>query len=661
MSGLALVIGLSMAGCGGGGGDAAPRFATVPELPALPPSGLVTAPGSTGPILFADAGPLRVLRHNAAWTYRGVEQRGDPAATRPEVYTNTVTMTESGGVFSEAVGNRYMDGLDGFGPLRFEDGRYTHTENIAINGNHVASGTFVELSSPVRQNEQFVAIDRKGIPLTDDFDGDGTKDKVNIAAWTRVIGKEMFDLPNRRGVETVRVDLTIRVQIVLSRGNVVAPIEEGVKSFWYAPGLGIVKRRIDRTAENPQLPRRVVTETLESFDGVSTGLGYLPMAKTAIPPELAATAPGLHRPVAAVGFGTHAVVAVHLPDQRPPNGITLAQLDNRGKVLALRKYELSELFPGATAFDELRLLRVGEELRLVARTGWSAVSMLAFDGNGQRILRTPVLLQSDGSMIRDLEGNSYRLAQGGDRLWLNWIREGSAGNGLYQRAMMLRSFDSAGAPLGAERMVRSATGRLIDDAAMVFADNRLALSWREDGLLGERRLALVDAASGALTERALDLKGGDCAGVGLVALQPGLALSCRESMPAPLRVARLDAGGDLVLAGASLSGEALQAPWLTKVGEGSRVFGGGGAGELTVLANQYGQLWPEDSGTAFFATVLRTRSLDGRPAGREPQLLARMPALDGTVLDAVPLGNRLLLIGSDVFGSLQTALVWLPE
>ena len=302
---------------------------------------------------------------------------------------------------------------------------------------------------------------------------------------------------------------------------------------------------------------------------------------------------------------------------------------------------------------------MGEELRLVARTNAFAVSMLAFDQTGQRILRTPVLLQSDGSMIRDLEGNSYRVAQGGDRIWLNWIRGGSVGNGLYQSTMMLRSFDNAGAPLGAERMLRSPADRSIDNADMVFADNRLALSWREDGLLGERRLALVDAASGVLTERALALGNGDCAVVGLAALQPGLALSCRASMPAPLRVARIDAGGDLVLAGASLSGEALGTPWLGKVEEGSRAFGG--AGELTVLANQYGKLWPEDSSTAYFATVLRTRSQDGRPAGREPLLLARMPALDVTVRETVPLGNRLLLIGSDVFGNLQTALVWLPE
>ena len=231
------------------------------------PSGLVATPGAIGPVLYADAAPLRVLRHGATWNYRGAEQRGDPAAPQVHVYNNTVTMTETGGGFVETASNIYIDKLDAVGPLRFEGGQYTHNENILISNVHVVSGTFVELRSPVRQNEQFVAIDRKGIWVNSDLDGDGVIDKADIAAWTRVIGKETIDLPNRRAVETVRVDLTIRVQIVLSRGNVITPLQEAVKSHWYAPGLGIVKKRVDTPDENPNLPRRVVEEILETFDG----------------------------------------------------------------------------------------------------------------------------------------------------------------------------------------------------------------------------------------------------------------------------------------------------------------------------------------------------------------------------------------------------------
>lgn len=658
VSGLALAIGLSISGCGGGAGaDAAlPGLAPAPVATA---SGLVAASDPSGPVLAQDAAPLRMLRPQGAWTYRGIEERGDATTRATSVYSNTITMSNASGSYVETASNRAIDGLDAAGMVSVDGGRYTHTETISYDNLRVASATMVELSSPVRQNDQFVSVDRKGIPLGKDYNGDGINDEVDVAVWSRVIGKETLDLPNRRAVEAVRVDTTLRARLVLSRETAAAPVQEIVRSYWYAPGLGIVQKRIDTPDLNPQLRRRVITETLELWDGESEGLGYLAPSATIVPLGLSPeAATRLRAPVAVAAFGSHAVVAANLPGQAPAAGIALAQLDSRGKLLALRSYETAELFPGAATLAEPRLLRVGDELRLFARASPLGVVMLPIDPTGQRILRPPVVLNAETGITSDLEGNTYQVAEGDGRIWLNWIRLGRGSNGAYQRAMLVQPFDRAGLPSGAPTIVRSGIENNLDHVGMVFGDKRLALSWRES--LTSRRLALIDGASGAPSERPLDIGESACGKVGLAALQPGLAITCQGFMPAPFRAVRLDAAGVPVLAGnGQLSGEALQASWLLDPGNGSTFFGGGG--ELTLVAHQYGSMWTEGLDVANFMTVLRTRSLDGRLAGREPILLARIPELQMKVMDTVQLGNRLLLVGSNSIGELSTAVVWLPN
>lgn len=662
--GLALAVGLLLGGCGGRAGGGGPTVVdTVASAPTAPPvsSGLLPAPWAPGAVLYQDAAPLRMLRDGAAWTYRGIAQRGDAAGPPVQFYSNTVTVAHSGGVWTESADNAYMNLIDAAGTVTVERGQYQHTESVLINHIQVASGALVELSSPVRQNEQFVAIDRKGVPAGSDADGDGVNDKVDIAVWSRVFGKETFDLPNRRAVESVRVDMTTRVRIVLSRGDVATPVQELVSSVWYAPGLGIVRKRIDAPDLNPALPRWIATETLVTWDGVDEGLGYIAPSKAALPPGPPSAR--LRRPVAAAGFERHAVVAGWAPDQAQGAAIALTQLDARGKAMATRTYGAAELFPGADYLDEPRLLRVGEELRLVARTSRLGVAMAAFDSGGQRILRAPVVLLADtegGAHIAlDLEGNSYRIVQGGGRLWLNWVRIGLMANGGYQRALQLQAFDAAGQALGGARTLRGWTTGSFGQVGMVFADDRVALVWREGDWSRGGRLALVDAASGTLTERALDLQGTTCGEVALVALQPGLAMTCRDYTPKPLLAVRIDSAGNPVLDGTGRTDEAVQAPSLTAVSDGSSFVGGGG--ELSMVTRQYETLWPDAPNPTRLFVVARTRSVDGRLAGGAPLLLARMPAELMTVDATIPMGNRLLLLGSDGYGDLATAVVWLPN
>jgi hypothetical protein len=107
-----------LGGCGGGGGGGPAPVA--PAAPVAATSALVPDAGTAGPVLYADAAALRVLRERAVWTYHGVDQKRGAASSAAETiaYTNVVKHAGSANGIIENGSNPLNDGADTSGPLR---------------------------------------------------------------------------------------------------------------------------------------------------------------------------------------------------------------------------------------------------------------------------------------------------------------------------------------------------------------------------------------------------------------------------------------------------------------------------------------------------------------------------------------------------------------
>ncbi len=126
-----------------------------------------------------------------------------------------------------------------------------------------------------------------------------------------------------------------------------------------------------------------------------------------------------------------------------------------------------------------------------------------------------------------------------------------------------------------------------------------------------------------------------------------------------ISAAGLDANGNpVLLPGAKLEASALQAPWLLPVRGNAGVYGGT-SGQLTASTLQSGQFWPKGRSDGGFTTLFETAGT-GPFAASEPILLARIsPAV--FVQTLVRVGNRLLVIGADSAGNMNTTVVWMPD
>jgi hypothetical protein len=122
---------------------------------------------------------------------------------------------------------------------------------------------------------------------------------------------------------------------------------------------------------------------------------------------------------------------------------------------------------------------------------------------------------------------------------------------------------------------------------------------------------------------------------------------------------RIDANGNpILLPGATLQTSKLQAAWLLSP-RGSAAVYGGASGQLIASVRQDDRLWPEDSSDAGFTTLFETAGT-GPLAASEPILLARVaPAI--SVQTLVRIGNRVLVVGADSAGNMNTTVVWLPN
>lgn len=659
-----LAIAVIVSGCGGGGGSSpaggsgssSGSGGNGAATPGSPTSGLVPVAPTPGATLYSDAAPLRVLRAGAAWTYRGIDKPDGEKASRSDVYANTVTHDAAAAGVVEN-GTRPFNSDSESTPIRYERGTYISTSEIAFSENaRPETVDIVELRSPVKVNDQYVSIDKHIDDSGVDLDGDNVNDALDVAIYSTVVGEETIDLPNRRQVKAVRVDMHLRARATVSKTKTTTPVYDAVQSTWYAPGLGVVKTRVDEPNVNTYMPNHVATEILENWDGVTEGLGHTPTVAAVAPAGASSSGPALQYLIGAVGFDTHAVAVGFIPGDVQIAGLAVAQLDARGNVVANRRYTAAELFPFTQYFAEPRVLRVGNEVRIFSRVSFQELWMVSLDSTGQNIVRPAVRLASDLQSTSDADGISYSVASDGSGIWLGWLRSTPVGSS-HTISMLAQHFDANGQVPGAVNTVAAQVTGEVFRFSMALDGTQLAFAWLTMFPDPAWHLTTLDAGSGTrLSDQTLGLTADDCRFVQPVALRPGLAITCPAR--AGVGIALLDANGNPVLPpGGSLATNVLQVPWLRS--SGNAVASEGSGGQLIVNVSQNDKFWPEDAIETNYGIVYAT-SGTGSPAARETNLLARIETLP-YVVEPVKVGNHLLLVGSDLSGNVTTTMVWLPN
>jgi hypothetical protein len=247
----AALMAAALTACGGGGGgDDSGDEGTglVPDAPAL------------GATLAADAITLRPLVPGAVWQYAGTTPSGG-------AYGNTVTHTAASSGVTETGSNTFDSGEDSVHVVAL-NGQILQPDPQDADGDGVVDiSNFVELRSPVRVNDQIVALDERIPGLVPDADGDGKAEFFDLAIYSRVIGAEDVALDGLPTQHAVRVDHIVIGRVVLSKDGTKLPSLSSTQSVWYAPSLGIVRRRLDAPSDDG-LGRDVTDERLTGWSGL---------------------------------------------------------------------------------------------------------------------------------------------------------------------------------------------------------------------------------------------------------------------------------------------------------------------------------------------------------------------------------------------------------
>jgi hypothetical protein len=637
-------------GCGGGsgGGGGAPSS-----------SGLMPVAMTVGDVLVADAATLRPLRNGSVLTYRGVRSTAVPRTT----YTNTVTQVTDGAGIREDTSDGY-----GHGPLRgtpvfIEAGAIKQRDVIQLlQGGASEAIELVELRSPVRANDRYVALDKHVDNVGVDLDGDRVNDAVDVAMWVQIVGEETLDLSNRLGVKTVRVDTTVKLRAQYSTDRTYSEVVQIRGSNWYAAGLGIVKSRLDSPNANVPTIREVIEETLVSIDSGDGGFGYTAPSDQVAPPGSNIAGLPIPVPEDAVSLDTHAVVLSAAPATPSAFGFALSQLDSRGRVLASTAYRYDRYPNVVFGGRNPRLLRVGGELKLFFQSD-AGLHMASMDSTGQVLSNeAPLLLEQN--VYASSDGTSYLVAASGSTIWVAWLNYPIDVNGTYESALRLQRFTSDGAGVGTPVVAEGAVNPLsLMTLRLSGSTDRVALSWAKvtGAPAPEWRYLVADAASGGVLASHLLSPlpaSGACSAPGSpVWLNSSLAFVCDRQARAGLIPLAVDLAPVRASNGDVLVDALLPQSWAHQAVGVPNLLGGE---RLTYSDNQFAIFWPEDvfeSGVSRFAELTASGAT---PDAASLRLLARVPGgIDARKV--LPMGNRLLVVGTDCFcdgGRLRTMVVW---
>ena len=652
---LLTVVTLTLAACGGGGGgggDAAGTgTGTVPS-----PSGLVPLATEAGATLETDVARLRILRPGATWRYTGVVR---PIGAPVRAYTNVVThATEAAGVMES--GTNPLDGGADSQRVRIEAGAVKTALSLADLG---VSRTidFVELRAPVRVDDQITQFDERLADAVDDIDGDGRREGLDLAIWTRVIGEEVIDLMHRPGVRAVRVDTSVAVRLRLSAStSPEQPTVTAVQRYWYMAGVGLVRTESETPSETLPGGADLVVEELESWDGLTEGLGAMPPVTGRVPGGDAA----LGGPRDAVAFSDHAVMIVGGPssDTGPADPV-LASVDLHGTVTAIHPIDIAD---SVLEFGPGSLLRVGDGLRLITRIGGASpgVVMTSRGSDGQVMGGAPVrLIDALPKLPSALDDPAIAMASTPDRIWLMWLRaaEGAAPDAIFAVDLVLQGFTPDGTALSPPRvLVAQVDSRDVYRFRVAANASHVLASWAVQATMADHPYAVFDAVNGAeLARRTTTALPPFVAGSLPLAREGQLALSWQVNAVASAGALLLDANFDPASATpGDWQGDrlppapllAVEAPTLTAHEDTWLLWG-----------NQSDLREPVNGNTLLTLTLLTMPAGPGPLASHPMAIQARLPASSGRPLTAhgvLVFADRLLLYGRDNDAKLVVVPVW---
>lgn len=663
----ACAAGMLMVACGGGGGSAPGGDVGGGGSPVPTVSGLLPAASAPGTTLADDASVWRPLRDKSVYTYRGRHsvQGGSEA---PSFYANTVTQVAQGSGVREDSTNAFKEGPDtSSSPVILQSGAIR--QQIAIK---LADGAkplvldFVELQSPVRTNDRYVAADRRIADVGIDADGDKKNDSMDIAVWVQVIGEETLDLPNRTGVRTIHTETTIRARVVLTTGVLGRIVEERL-SIWYAAGIGPVKVRRDNSHPSMDNVRVIDEETLLTYDGISSGLGFTTQPTRGLFPASGGTpAVGIPYPYGAVAFDANVVTISNLPGSYAEAGFTLTQLDTRGAVVAAKQYTNSATGRGSTGHT---LVRLGNELRLLYIASGNGLYMLRFSADGQTLLSaTPTLLLAGPLYSMSYtSGQYFKAIVSGGSLWVltqNYWDSGS----IDQARIELSQFGADGNLVGTPRLIESGVAAAdVRSVAIAASENRFMLLWRK-GYLANASIGhlLIDSVTGiAVPAAAPDVYAslGPCTDTVTPVLTDTISLIACSADQAPTVVTLQANGLVLTTAGGSVRSDTLvPSDWITNQGDLSWLNNrDSDPQKLGFYGSRYGKVFAEDVFETRYQQFAEVPLVNGMPDKTGYRLLARVQGSLASTSFAFSFGNRILLIGDNCncqSGILGTMLVW---
>ena len=656
------LVAVSIGGCGGGGGGGDGGSTSTP--PTQSTTGLVPEPLARGAVLAADATTLRVMRPGATWRYRGLDNPFENPATGTK-YTNVVTQVAAATGVNEQSTNLYFGG-DSSSNIQVGAGSVSAPDQIQVDPS-IAPVPFIDLQlrSPVVQNDQYTTFEHHYADVGEDFDGDGTNEALDIAVWVRVVGTETIDLPNRRGVQAIRVDTTLDERMTYSHTGRASDVYEVVRRQWYAQGIGIVKTELEQPGANMPTARHVTTELLDTWDGQTQGVGYLPV-QAAVASSGESAGISLPEALDAVAFDDHAVVMTNIPNAVPAEGFTLSSFDLRGNVSSSTNQHLSAVAPQGLYAP--RLLRIGSELRAVGMTNLDGFAMVGFDAHGvTRTLPLTLLLPPAAYYASP----SIEAAASGNRFWLLWgspVYDGT--NNVIGQEIKLQSFDASGAPAAAAVVLDTlASANALHSLRLVASSDRVFASWDVQGISGYQAYAIADTTSGTVlsSQRLLptavttldpwyyDLQP--------LALGPGLVMTFESNTIAgALAGVQLDSSGNVIRSSAgSLGNEIISPAWMLPAFGHVTTAAGLGKGFAAVSGRT--SLWPDDANTTTAAEQFIELTPGNGPlaSGGNLKLLAQVPNFYVSFM--LPYADRVLLIGTGLggtpsSGTLQLTAVW---
>lgn len=229
---------------------------------------------------------------------------------------------------------------------------------------------YLELRFPLVAGDSFVQLDKRGLDMGMDLDGDGSNETFNARSVLTVAGFESVSVPAGSFTDCVKLVRQMNLTIILSSsGQQVSGVDSG--TMWLAPGIGPVKKNesLKITISNKTVTE-TVTEQLTEYlvNGQGPGLSNGPLAFANQPTNLTVRNGSLFWNDASVG--------------------TVRQSTKGGRVIPLT----------VSLGDPIGLAARGGDLFWIEERGGFAASGCA----GQGVVRVLKKLAADGSTVTEL-------------------------------------------------------------------------------------------------------------------------------------------------------------------------------------------------------------------------------------------------------------------